>query len=112
MLSGLITACCRARLHMEKSPPVHVRAAGELFGVSYDFTQMPHAHYTVIGAGGDIRVDMPLSLRRPVLMHDSALTEDFFVFVETPLVYAPEVMQGKKANLARAFPLPLSGHVI
>lgn len=59
---------------------------------------MPHAHYTVIDADGNIRVDMPLSLRRPVLMHDSALTETFVVFVETPLVYAPERLVKKLAS--------------
>lgn len=81
--------------------------AGELFGVSYDFELAPHAYYTVIDAGGAVKLDMPISLPQPLMMHDSAVTEEYVIFVATPLVYAPEV----RSRIVRCTHYVLSFHL-
>ncbi len=48
-------------------------------------------HYYVIGKGGTVKLDMDITLPDPVMMHDFAITEDYAVFMDFPLVINDKV---------------------
>ncbi|CAL8463206.1 g2740 [Coccomyxa elongata] len=70
-------------------------ATGELHGIGYSFHR-PWMHYYVIGKGGNVKLDMDISLPDPVMMHDFAITEDYAVFMDFPLtIKDKDMVKGK-----------------
>lgn len=47
-------------------------------------------HYYVIGKGGTVKLDLDITLPDPVMMHDFAITEDYAVFMDLPLIFTRE----------------------
>lgn len=48
-------------------------------------------HYYVVGKGGNVKLDMDVTLPDPVMMHDFAITEDYAVFMDFPLTFNGKV---------------------
>jgi len=64
--------------------------AGELFGFGYGSSK-PSLHYFVLSAGGMVKSDIQVSIPDATMMHDFAMTEDFVIFLDFPLISNPEV---------------------
>ncbi|EIE21342.1 carotenoid cleavage dioxygenase 1B [Coccomyxa subellipsoidea C-169] len=68
---------------------------GELHGIGYSFSK-PLMHYYVIGSGGTVKLDIDIPLPDPVMMHDFAITEDYAVFMDLPLmINQHDMIKGK-----------------
>jgi carotenoid cleavage dioxygenase-like enzyme len=63
---------------------------GELFGFGWKMEQ-PYLHYFVVGADGKPRFDIPISTPEPSMMHDFAMTEDYVIFLDMPMLFRPKV---------------------
>jgi carotenoid cleavage dioxygenase len=76
--------------HSFTAHPKKDHVTGELFSFGYNVDKQPYANYTVIDPEGNITIDVPVHLPRPIMMHDCALTEAYFVFLDMPLCFEPE----------------------
>ncbi|KAK9834825.1 hypothetical protein WJX81_001553 [Elliptochloris bilobata] len=72
--------------HPKKDP-----ATGELVCFGWKISK-PHAHYFVLDKGGCLRSDVPIDIPEPVFMHDMAITQDYAVILDLPLVLNPKRM--------------------
>ena len=66
-------------------------AAGELFFFGYNVRTEPHVIYKVADAAGKIQSSVGITIPRGVMMHDFAVTQDYAIFLDCPLVFSPEV---------------------
>lgn len=53
----------------------HLCATGELFSFGYNVEKAPYCTVTTFDAKGGMMHDVPITLRKPIMMHDCALTE-------------------------------------
>ncbi len=60
--------------------------SGDLHGFSYWFVE-PYLYYHVIDASGAVTVSEPVTLPRPVSMHDFAITNDHVLFFDQPYIF-------------------------
>ena len=65
-------------------------AAGFLYGFGYSLSE-PMLHYFAVGKGGMVREDFDVTLQDPTMQHDFAMTEDYVIFLDFPLIGDPEV---------------------
>jgi carotenoid cleavage dioxygenase len=63
-------------------PKIDART-GEMMFFGYGPVR-PYLHYSVAGADGKIVRTVPIELRRPVMMHDFAVSEKYTVFLDLP----------------------------
>lgn len=63
---------------------------GELFAFGYNVGKQPYCTYCVIDPKGNLILDVPVHLPKPIMMHDCALTEEYFIFLDMPLCFDPE----------------------
>eukprot|EP00899_Mesostigma_viride_P017272 jgi/Mesvir1/25546/Mv01788-RA.1 len=70
---------------------------GEMFIIGYDMEKAPYLHYSVINADGRLRHSVPITLPRPVVMHDFGITERYALFLDLPFTFslADMVKNGK-----------------
>jgi hypothetical protein len=67
-------------------------SAGELFFIGYQIDAKPPAcWYAGLDAEGALAFDVRVDLADGVMMHDMAVTQDYGIIVDTPLVFRPEV---------------------
>jgi len=64
---------------------------GELFAFGYQLSS-PYVYYHVISKEGVMSKACVITLPRAVLMHDFAITENFAIFMDLPLILDPEAM--------------------
>ncbi len=67
-----------------------VELAGELVGFGWSTTP-PFLHYFVLNPEGRCTASFPIPLPAPVMMHDFAITQDYVIFMDFPLVFNPRV---------------------
>ncbi len=65
------------------------QTTGEMVVFGYDQLNLPHMHYGVVDALGQVVHKIPVHLPHPVMMHDFAITRHFSVFLDLPEVYVP-----------------------
>ncbi|CAM9134879.1 unnamed protein product [Pylaiella littoralis] len=95
--------------HPKKDP-----STGKLYGFAYQLDAKPYVTMYVLGTDGKIERQFPVDVPRGTMMHDFAITENFAVFLDLPMVLKTEnMMKGKfpivfdKAQDARIGILPL-----
>jgi carotenoid cleavage dioxygenase len=47
-------------------------------------------HYFVVSSNGTAKLDVDIPLPDPVMMHDMAITEDYAIFLDFPLIFNPQ----------------------
>lgn len=62
---------------------------GELHFFGYHFAP-PYLVYHRVDAAGQLVLSQPIEIPRPVMMHDFAITRDFVLFFDLPLVFSFE----------------------
>ena len=65
-------------------------AAGSLYGFGYSLSK-PKLHYFAVSKGGMVREDFDITLQDPTMQHDFAMTEDYVIFLDFPLIGNSEV---------------------
>lgn len=64
---------------------------GEMFTFGYQHTP-PYATYRVVTKEGIMLDPVPITLSKPVMMHDFAITDNYAIFMDLPLYFAPKDM--------------------
>jgi carotenoid cleavage dioxygenase-like enzyme len=57
----------------------------------YSLIRSPYLFYGRLDADGRLAADFPVPLPVPVMMHDFAITSNFAIFVDCPLLFKAEV---------------------
>lgn len=83
----LATKSKRIAAHAKVDP-----RTGELFFFDFGFAP-PFMHYGVIGRTGTLEHLVPIALPGPRLPHDMAITENYAVLMDLPVVYDEEAMK-------------------
>ncbi|KAG0556078.1 hypothetical protein KC19_11G024200 [Ceratodon purpureus] len=65
---------------------------GEMFTFGYQIDKAPHCIYRVVGKDGVMKEPVPITLPQAVMMHDFAITENYAIFMDLPLVIDGEHM--------------------
>ncbi len=60
---------------------------GEMFAFSYANFQPPFLQYMRIGADGELKQLEPIDIPQKVMMHDFAVTRNFTIFLDLPVVF-------------------------
>lgn len=60
---------------------------GELFAFGYNVGKAPYCTVSTFDPKGNMLHDVPVTLRGPVMMHDCAMTEDYFIILDMPLFF-------------------------
>ncbi|MFT6276566.1 MAG: carotenoid cleavage dioxygenase [Halioglobus sp.] len=60
--------------------------SGEMMTFGYSF-QSPYVTYSVISATGDLIHSTPITIEKPVFMHDFAVTEKYSLFLDFPITF-------------------------
>ncbi len=71
-------------------PKVDV-ATGEMMTFGYGITP-PYLTYSVVGTDGKAKHTTEITIPKPVMMHDCAITERFTIFPDLPLIFDLEKM--------------------
>jgi carotenoid cleavage dioxygenase-like enzyme len=69
-------------------------SAGELHFFRYTFEAAPYVSYGVLGPNGDLTASLDIgaaNIKRPIMMHDFAITWNWVVFLDNPLCFDAEV---------------------
>ncbi len=61
-----------------------------MYGFGYSLSR-PMLHYFAVSKGGMVREDIDITLPDPTMQHDFAMTEDYVIFLDFPLIGNPEV---------------------
>ncbi|PIA48381.1 hypothetical protein AQUCO_01400769v1 [Aquilegia coerulea] len=64
---------------------------GEMFTFGYSHTP-PYCTYRVISKDGIMHDPVPITISDPVMMHDFAITENYAIFMDLPLLFRPKEM--------------------
>uniref|UniRef100_A0A0C9QLD5 carotenoid 9,10-dioxygenase n=1 Tax=Wollemia nobilis TaxID=56998 RepID=A0A0C9QLD5_9CONI len=64
---------------------------GEMFTFGYQHTP-PYCTYRVVTNEGVMLDPVPITLAKPTMMHDFAITENYAIFLDLPLYFAPKDM--------------------
>lgn len=67
---------------------------GEMHFFGYHFAE-PYLVYHRVDARGKLVESRPIDLPRPIMMHDFAITEDWVIFMDLPVVFSPESMSDR-----------------
>lgn len=84
---------------LEQSMTAHPKidpVTKELHFYRYSFFNKPYLHYYVADQQGKIIRDSAIDVERPVLIHDMAITENYAIFFDCPLIFNLE--EAKKNN--------------
>uniref|UniRef100_A0A7S1X8S3 carotenoid 9,10-dioxygenase n=1 Tax=Tetraselmis chuii TaxID=63592 RepID=A0A7S1X8S3_9CHLO len=68
------------------------QSTGHMHFFGYDVREKPYCTYAVVDESGKLVKTAPIDIPRPVMMHDFAITANYSIFIDTPLVFNPEVM--------------------
>ncbi|MEJ5255709.1 MAG: carotenoid oxygenase family protein [Acidimicrobiales bacterium] len=104
----------RLRGPMTAHPRIDPRT-GELLCFGYSLFP-PYLHYFVVDASGQLVHHVDLDLPAPVMMHDFVITEEYAVFLDSPIVFNVEtighgpMVSWRPENGARLGVMPRDGH--
>ncbi|CAM9760681.1 unnamed protein product [Ectocarpus sp. 12 AP-2014] len=76
--------------HPKKDPDT-----GKLHAFGYQFkdSNKPYVTYHVLDTNGNLERQFPLlGIKRPIMMHDFAITKNHAVFLDLPLLFKPELI--------------------
>jgi carotenoid cleavage dioxygenase-like enzyme len=62
-----------------------------MFTFGYQVDKAPHCIYRVVSKDGVMKDPVPITLPQAVMMHDFAITENYAIFMDLPLVIDGEV---------------------
>ncbi|PON40751.1 Carotenoid cleavage dioxygenase [Trema orientale] len=68
---------------------------GEMFTFGYAHTP-PYITYRVISKDGFMHDPVPITVPDPIMMHDFAITENYAIFMDLPLIFRPKEMVKEK----------------
>ncbi|KAM1577661.1 carotenoid 9,10(9',10')-cleavage dioxygenase 1-like isoform X1 [Malus sylvestris] len=68
---------------------------GEMFTFGYSHAP-PYVTYRVISKDGFMHDPIPITIADPVMMHDFAITENYAIFMDLPLIFKPKEMVKEK----------------
>jgi len=74
--------------------PKLCRQTGEMHFFGYHFAA-PHLVYHRVDARGKLVESRPIEIPRPIMMHDFAITRDYVIFMDLPVVFSPDPAAGK-----------------
>lgn len=63
----------------------------------------PFVQYSVADRHGAIKSTTPIELPRAVMMHDMAITENYSLFIDCPVVFDPTAMLREKHELGKGY---------
>jgi carotenoid cleavage dioxygenase-like enzyme len=69
--------------------PSDIPKTGEMMFFGYDLEKAPYVHYSVVSKSGDLIVDFPVTIAKPVMMHDFAVTEKYSILMVFPFTFDP-----------------------
>jgi len=70
----------------------------EMMFFGYGIDGKPYCTYSVASADGELLRSTDIGIERPVMIHDFAITENYSVFMDHPLLFAPrDIVSGKFA---------------
>ncbi|KAK9808682.1 hypothetical protein WJX72_001857 [[Myrmecia] bisecta] len=97
LCEGLVETLGRVRYggavkHPFTAHPKVDPVTGELFWFGYRMDAKPHCIYHFCDAKGGLQSTVPIDLPQPIMMHDFAITQDYAIFLDMPLLFKPEVM--------------------
>ncbi|MGK7880979.1 MAG: carotenoid oxygenase family protein [Crocosphaera sp.] len=84
---------------LEQSMTAHPKLdpkTGELHFYRYSFFNTPYLHYYIADKNGNIIRETPINVTKPVMFHDMAITENYAIFFDCPLVF--NLQQAKSNN--------------
>jgi carotenoid cleavage dioxygenase-like enzyme len=64
--------------------------SGEMFIFTYQMLA-PHLIYRVVSKDGVVKEPVPITMPGPVMMHDFAISENYAIFMDLPLLLDPLV---------------------
>ncbi len=67
--------------------------SGEMMFFGYSPVEPPYLQYSVVSAQGELLRTVPIELPVPVMMHDFAITENYTIFMDLPLIFSVERMR-------------------
>ncbi|KAF4400534.1 hypothetical protein G4B88_023327, partial [Cannabis sativa] len=73
---------------------------GEMFTFGYAHTP-PYITYRVISKDGFMHEPVPITVSDPIMMHDFAITENYAIFMDLPLIFKPKVRFGVLPRYAK-----------
>ena len=62
---------------------------GEAIAFGYSAESRPYMSYSVFSPDGRRVVSQPIDLEKPVMTHDMAITENYTILLDLPLVFDP-----------------------
>lgn len=65
---------------------------GELLAFSYFAFKPPFLHYIRVGADGQLKQIEGIDIPNMVMMHDFAITRNFVIFMDLPLLFKPQLI--------------------
>ena len=65
---------------------------GELLFFGYSLQHQPYCNYGIIDKDGKLVHSLDVGIKRPVMMHDFAITENYSIFMDLPLEFRPDQM--------------------
>ncbi|KAM7265217.1 hypothetical protein ACFE04_002900 [Oxalis oulophora] len=74
---------------------------GEMFTFGYSH-KPPYVTYRVISKDGFMHDPVPITVADPIMMHDFAITENYAIFMDLPMIFQPKEMV-KKNTLIFSF---------
>lgn len=86
---------------------------GELHGLNYDIQKKPYLKYFKFGKNGNKSPDFPITLEKPTMIHDFAITQNYIVLPDHQVVFklsemirggSPVVYDEKKVSRFGIFP--------
>ncbi|CAM9454562.1 unnamed protein product [Ectocarpus sp. 6 AP-2014] len=84
--------------HPKKDPDT-----GKLHAFGYQFkdNNKPYITYYVLDTNGKLERQFPIvGIKRPIMMHDFAITKNYAVFLDLPLLFKPELILAGKVPIA------------
>ncbi|GAA0167561.1 oxygenase [Lithospermum erythrorhizon] len=63
-----------------------------MFSFGYSTRAQPYLTYRVISKDGFMHDPVPITIPDPVMMHDFAITENYAIFMDLPLIFKPKEM--------------------
>ncbi|KAK7850458.1 carotenoid 9 [Quercus suber] len=70
---------------------------GEMFTFGYSLTP-PYITYRVISKDGFMHDPVPITISDSIMMHDFAITENYAIFMDHPLIFKPKEMVKEKRS--------------
>lgn len=78
--------------HPFSAHPKCDKKTGEMITFGYQLEKPPYLTVSLISAEGNLVNSIPIDLPHPVMIHDSAITDKYFIILDCPLVFEKEAM--------------------